>query len=122
MDTGTYTCVMFAVLFAAMGIVFAFAKGRAAQMISGFNTLSRERQKLYDKDAMVKEMRNNMFLWSALLSVGALLSYYISSYLCIPVLIIWAALFFKDVHLDEEKAFGRFRLTESEGKECRRKK
>ena len=122
MDTGTYTCVMFAVLFAAMGIIFAFSKGRGAQMISGFNTLSKERQKLYDTDAMVKEMRNNMFIWAALMIIGAVLSYYVSSYLCIPVFIIWAILFFKDVHLDEEKAFGRFRLSDSERKTCREKK
>lgn len=43
-----------------------------------------------------------------ILSIGAILSYFISAVISIPTYIIWAIVFFKSVHLDAEKAFEKY--------------
>ena len=59
---------------------------------------------------MSKDHRNMFLIWTAILGVGALLSLLISTYMAIPAFIVWIIMFFKDVHLDEEKAFGKYKF------------
>lgn len=42
--------------------------------------------------------------------IGAILSYFVTPYLAIIAFIIWLFLFFKDVHLDNHKAFEKYLL------------
>lgn len=57
---------------------------------------------------MAKDMRNSCFIWAGVLFIGAMLSYFITPYFAIITYIIWAILFFKDVHFDIEKAFEKY--------------
>ena len=41
---------------------------------------------------------------------GAALSFVVTSYMAIPTFAIWGVLFFKDVHIDAHKAFGKYLL------------
>lgn len=59
---------------------------------------------------MSKDYRKFMLIWIVILLIGAIGSYYISPYCSVLAFIIWLIIFFKDVHLNEEKAFGKYKI------------
>lgn len=103
-------CLGSSVIFIIMAIAFALLKEKGAMLISGFNTLSKEKREQYDKRKMSADMRNSLLLWSTILFIGGVLSYLISFYFAIGALVVWIVLFFKEVKLDTEKAFNKYRL------------
>lgn len=112
MNIETIICLMLAVLFGIISIIFALLKEKGAILISGFNTMPKEEQEKYDKKKMSIDMRNSLFLWSIILFSGAISAYFISKYCAIIAIVIWLILFFKDVHTDSEKAFEKYRKTQ----------
>ena len=40
--------------------------------------------------------------------IGAVMSYFVTTYMAIPAYIVWLILFFKEVHLDAHKAFEKY--------------
>lgn len=107
---GFLSCIVLALPFAIIGILFAIFKEKVAKFVSGFNSFSKEEQALYNKAQISYDMRNQCFIWSAILFTGAFLSYFISPYIAIPSFIIWILLFFKEVHFDNQKAFEKYLL------------
>lgn len=103
MNIGTIICLLLAVVFGMISMIFALLKEKGAMLISGFNTLSKEEQANYDQKKMSIDMRNSLFLWSILLLSGALFGYFLSQYGAFLAIVIWLILFFKDVHLDPKK-------------------
>lgn len=94
-----------------MALLFAVLKGKAAILIAGFNTMPKEQRKQYDRERMSKDQRNSFILWAIILGSGSLLSELTSSQnVAIAAGIIWLVVFFRDVHLDEEKAFGKYKI------------
>ena len=110
MNIGLVTCLVMGGMFLFFAIVFALFKEKGAILISGFNSIPKQEREKYNQVKMCKDMRNSFLIWFAVFAIGALLSFYISSYVCIGSFIIWLILFFKDVHLDIEKAFGKYKL------------
>ncbi|MDO4288488.1 MAG: DUF3784 domain-containing protein [Eubacterium sp.] len=110
MNLGFLSCSILFIPFTLIGIFFAILKEKAAKFVSGFNTLSKEEQRLYDKAYIARDMRNQCFTWSAIMLAGAALSYFVTPYMAIPAFIIWLVLFFKNVHLDPDRAFEKYRL------------
>lgn len=108
MNAGFWTCIIFAISFLFIGILFAVFKEKTAIFISGFNSLSKEEQALYDRAYISRDMRNQCFIWTAIMFIGAVLSYCISSYMAIFAFIVWLTLFFKDVHFDAYQAFEKY--------------
>lgn len=106
MNIGFVTCIILAVLFLVLGIIFALLKEKGAYFVSGFRTLNHPEK--YDKAYISRDMRNQCFIYFVILSIGAILSYFLSAYIAIPTYIIWAIVFFKSVHLDTEKAFEKY--------------
>jgi len=102
-------CLILAAPFSVISIIFALLKEKSAILISGFNTISKDEREKYDKKKMSLDMRNCLFIWSMILLLGAFLSYCISKYYAIMAIVIWIVLFFKEVHIDSEKAFGKYR-------------
>lgn len=102
-------CLTLAAIFSILAAVFALLKEKGALLISGFNTLSKEEREKYDKKKISVDMRNSLFIWAIILFLGAILSYYISKYCAIIAIIIWIVIFFKDVHIDSEKAFRKYK-------------
>jgi len=100
---------MLAVFFFVIAIIFALLKEKGALLISGFNTLPEEEREKYDKKKMSTDMRNALFLWSVILFSGAILAYFISEYFAFIALAVWLIAFFKDVHIDPEKAFEKYK-------------
>lgn len=110
MNIGVWMCGILVVPFLIIGILFAIFKEKAAKFVSGFNSLPKEEQELYDKAYISRDMRNQCFTWSAVMFIGAVLSYFVTSYMAIPAFIIWGIMFFKEVHLDTRKAFEKYLL------------
>ena len=111
MDTGTMICGSGSIFFLVCGLLFGILKGKAAILIAGFNTMPKEQREQYDRERMSKDQRNAFLLWAVILGIGSILSYLTSSRnAAIAAGVIWLIVFFRDVHLDEEKAFGKYRL------------
>lgn len=105
----TLCCGLAFMIFLLIAAIFGILKGRAAILISGFNTLPKQERENYNTSQMAKDHRNYFLIYAAVTGVGALLAHFISEQLGIASLIVLAVLFFKDVHLDEKKAFGKYR-------------
>lgn len=110
MNTGFWICGVLVIPFLMIGILFAVLREKAAKFVSGFNVLSKEEQALYDKALISRDIRNQCFIWSAIMLVGAVLSYFTTSYMAVPAYVIWLILFFKEVHFDNQKAFEKYLL------------
>lgn len=106
MNIGFMACIVLAILFLIMGIIFFLLKEKGAKYVSGFSTLNHPEK--YDKAYISLDMRNQCFIYALILFLGAILSYFISNYIAIPTYIIWGIVFFKSVHLDAEKAFEKY--------------
>ena len=109
MNIGAITCSLLVGLFLLLWLLFAALGGRAAVLISGFNTLPPEKRAQYDVSRMCRDQRNAFLLWAAVLAAGAALSLLISQLFAVAAFAVWLVLFFRDVHLDAEKAFGKYR-------------
>ena len=96
---GFWLCGVLVIPFGIVGILFAI-----------FNSLSKEEQALYDKAYISRDIRNQCFIWSGIMLIGAILSYFVTPYMAILAFIIWLFLFFKDVHWDNHKAFEKYLL------------
>lgn len=106
MNIGLVTCIVLAILFLIIGIIFSLLKEKGAKYVSGFSTLNHPEK--YDKAFISLDMRNQCLTYTVILSLGAILSYFISAYIAIPTYIIWGIVFFKSVHLDAQKAFEKY--------------
>ena len=109
MNIGFLTCILLSVFFSIIALIFTIMRGKASILISGFNTLPMNVQKLYDKDFLVRDMRNLMFLLGFIMLIGALLSYFITPYIAILAFIIFLFIFLKNVSLDNKKAFLKYK-------------
>ena len=98
MNTGFMMCGGACLLCLLLTLIFTIFKEKSVMLISGFNTMPKEKRELCDKEKLSKAY-----------GIGAILAYYISQYIAVIAFIIWLVVFFKDVHLDEEKAFGKYK-------------
>lgn len=110
MNIGFGACATLLIIFVIMGVLFAVLKERGTKLVSGFNFLPKAEQALYDKARIALDMRNQCFVWSAIMLLGALLSYFVTAYMAIPAFVVWLVLFFKEVHFDVYKAFEKYLL------------
>lgn len=110
MNIGLWLCGFFVILFVIIGVLFAIFKENAARFVSGFNSLPKEEQALYDKASISRDIKNQCFIWAGLMLIGTVLSYFLTPYMAIPAFIIWIVLFFKEVHFDTHKAFEKYLL------------
>ena len=110
MNIGLWLCGFFVILFVIIGVLFAIFKENAARFVSGFNSLPKEEQALYDKASISRDIKNQCFIWAGLMLIGTVLSYFLTPYMAIPAFIIWIVLFSKEVHFDTHKAFEKYLL------------
>ena len=109
MSVWTVVCLIFGGLFLLLGVVFALLGEKGAMLISGFNTLTKRQREQYDTEKMSRDVRNQMLLWGVLAFGGAVLSYFLHYAFAVVALGVIAVLFFREVHFDTEKAFGKYR-------------
>lgn len=110
MNIGALICGALTIIFGIIGLIFALLKEKAAKLVSGFNSLSKEEQELYDQALISKDMRNQFFIWALTMLIGTILSYVFSPYLAILAFIVWLILFFREVHSDIHKAFEKYKV------------
>ena len=107
---GFWSCIVLVIPFLIIGVLFAIFKEKAAKFVSGFNSFSKEEQALYDKAHISRDIRNQCFIWTVIMLVGAILSCFLTPYMAIPTYIIWLVLFFREVHFDNHKVFEKYLL------------
>ena len=105
---GVVACLLLAGIFAVIGLVFTIGKEKAAILVSGFNSLSKEERDRYDTARISEDMRNQCWTWTAVLTFGAFLTYYVSPFMFVVAMVVWLCLFFKEVHLDVYTAFEKY--------------
>ena len=108
MNIGFWLCGVLVIPFVIIGVLFAIFKEKAAKFVSGFNSLPKEEQALYDKAHISRDIKNQCFTWAGIMLIGAVLSYFLTSYFAIAAYIVWGIVFFKDVHIDAKKAFEKY--------------
>ena len=109
MTIGCIVCGIGCLLFLLLAFLFTILGEKGAMLISGFNTMSKAERELYDKASMSKDQRKSFLIWSLILGIGAIFSYLISKYIAFIAFVVWLIIFFRDVHFDEEKAFGKYK-------------
>lgn len=112
---GFYLCMVLAAAFLLLGSLFALAGEHGANWLSGFSLLSKEERARYDRKRMAADQRNAFWLWGGVMLLGAAGSRWISGYVAIGAFAVWLVLFFREVHLDTESAYGKYRLEDKEG-------
>jgi cobalamin synthase len=110
MNVGIYACLVLAIIFGIMALVFTVFGKKATVLISGFNSLPKTERELYDTERMSKDQKNTMLLWSIIMAAGAIFSYLVSPYISVAAFVVWLIVFFKDVHMDTDKAFGKYKI------------
>jgi hypothetical protein len=53
---------------------------------------------------------NAFLIWAGIFGVGAVLAHCLTQYMAIIAFVVWLVVFFKDVHFDIEKAFGKYKI------------
>ena len=109
MNTGFMVCGGACLLFLLLTLIFTIFKEKSVMLISGFNTMPKEKRELYDKEKLSKDHRSIFLIWAVIQGIGAILAHYISQYIAVIAFIVWLIVFFKDAHLDKEKAFGKYK-------------
>lgn len=110
MNIGMVACLALGIIFLVFSICFAILKEKGAILVSGFNSFSKAEREKYDQKRISLDMRNSFFLWTMILFIGALFSYFVSQYYAIIAFIIWLIIFFKDAHISATKAFEKYKL------------
>lgn len=103
-------CIILTPCFWLVAILFMLLKEKAAVLVAGFNSLPKAERDKYDKKRMVQDYYRQFWGWGALFLAGAGLCLLISGYMAILIFGLWLVLFFRNVHFDEEKAFGKYKL------------
>jgi hypothetical protein len=107
---GSIICGSLCVVFLFFALLFTILKEKGAILVSGFNTIPKEERPLYDTAKLSSDQRNAFLLWAVILGVGSVLAYCITQYIAIISVVVWLVVFFKDVHLDSKKAFGKYKM------------
>lgn len=115
MNVGSIACILLATFFMIIALLFGIGKTHVAKFISGFHELTKEARKQYDQRRMALDMRNICLQYAGIMMIGACLSAWLSEYFALLVIVVWLIIMFKrDVHVDEETAFGKYRIQHNE--------
>ncbi|MDO4270567.1 MAG: DUF3784 domain-containing protein [Eubacteriales bacterium] len=109
MNWGTVCCLAFAAVFALIGALFAALRGRAAMLVSGFNTLPPSKRAQYDTAKLSRAYRNLFLCWTALFAAGALASVWVHEGAAVAAVVVWLTWLGRTVRWDAEKAFAPYR-------------
>ena len=111
MNVGAFLCAIMAVVFCIIALIFWKLGEKGAILVSGFNSLPKDKQEQYDKKRISEDQRKLYTSWMALFIAGTILCFLVSSYVAIAALAVWLVLFFRQVHLYPEKAFEKYKKT-----------
>ncbi len=109
MGIGTMMCLSLGIIFLIMAIVFTILQEKAAVLVSGFNSYSKEERLKFDTKRLSRDHRNMFLIWALIMGIGTLVCMFIDEQCVYIAMLVWLVFFFKEVKLDQEKAFGKYR-------------
>ena len=109
-NAGVWACASVGLICFLLALLFALMRGKAAILISGFNTIPKSERKKYDREWLSRDHRNLFLKLGVVMVLGALLSWIVASYMSFGAFAVWLILLLREVHLDEEKAFGKYKI------------
>lgn len=101
--------IIMTIIFLILGLIFAIMKEKGTRLIAGYNFKRKEERKKYDEKQMSKDMRNILFTYSLIFLAGTVATYIWGKIWFWISFIIWLVYFLKNFHIDDEKAFGKYR-------------
>lgn len=97
------------VIFAMLGGVFHHYRENACGLVLGYNYKTKEERTNYDEIRISRHYRNMFLFWAILFLIGALGSVCFGK-VCFGVsCLIWLISFCRNIHIDEEKDFDKFK-------------
>ncbi|AWK52969.1 hypothetical protein DIC82_19105 [Clostridium beijerinckii] len=105
----TIVGLVMAGIFLLIGMIFLILKEKACGLISGYNTKTKEEREEYDEARLSKDERRFFFIYAMIYLIGAVLSLFGGAVCFWIAFVVWFVLFIKNVHLDAEKAFGKYK-------------
>ena len=96
-------------IFGLLGMIFLILKEKACVLISGYNFKTKEERAGYDEVRLSKDERNFFFRCAIIYLIGSVISIFIGAVSFWITFAVWIIYVFKNVHLDEEKAFGKYK-------------
>ncbi|MGM9940572.1 MAG: DUF3784 domain-containing protein [Bulleidia sp.] len=109
MSPWPFACLITACIFALIAYYFTILKGNAAVFLPGFLLFSEERRKQYDTDRMIREKRDVIAGWATTLLIGSLLGFLVHPFCSAFLFVMWLLIFFRDVNLEKEEAYEKYR-------------
>lgn len=110
MNIGFMSCGILVLPFALIAVLFAMFKDKVAKFVSGFNSLPKEEQALYDKAFISRDMKKQCFTWATIMLLEAVISYFFGAIYGYFGLCDLACCIFKEVHFDSHKTFEKYLL------------
>ena len=103
MNIGFWLCGVLVIPFVIIGVLFAIFKEKAAKFVSGFNSLPKEEQALYDKAHISRDIKNQCFNmgWHNVSRSSVVL--FFNTYMAIPALLFGSFYFSKRFTLTRTK-------------------
>lgn len=103
-------CLLTACVLAVGWYFFSLLKGHAAVFVIGFLSIPEEKRKQYDTDRLVKDVRDSFAVSALVLAVGFVLGITVHVFCSAFLFIMWLLVFFRNVNLDKEQAFEKYRM------------
>lgn len=101
--------VTMTIMFLTFGLIFGIMKEKGASLIVGYNFKPKKERRKYDEKQMSKDMRNLFFIYGLIFLVGTVATYIWGKIWFWISFMIWLIYFFKNLHIDDEKAFGKYK-------------
>jgi len=110
MNIGFWACTIIIPIFLLVALYLTVTKEKSAKLLHGFGKLTEAEQNLYDKAQIVKDVRNNILIWTAIMVIGAICSWLISKYAAVVAFFLVIVLFLSDLHMDAYAACEKYRI------------
>lgn len=96
-------------LFGLLGVIFLIFKEKACILISGYNFKTKKEREKYDEVRLSKDERNFFFICAVIHFIGAITSIFFGKLYVWIAFLVWFIYFLKNVHLNSEKAFDKYK-------------
>lgn len=92
-------CLLIGFILLMSSVIFYLLKEKSVSFIAGFNSLTEEEQEKYDTLKLSIDVRNQLFIWSAVLFLGGLLSV-CNEYFGVGAMFVWYLLLVNNMGLN----------------------
>lgn len=109
MNPSTIISLIMTILFLVGTLIFAILKEKSVFLISGFNILSKEERTSYDCKALARDQKRIFEYCTIIWITSVILCNFMTKWAFIPVFVVWLLFFLKQVHLDFDRAFEKYK-------------